>query len=134
MLKVTVIGEKEDLAKHKSALKFSEFDVKFVDKDKIKTANFEDDLALIVLPWQGYREAFANPGFNKHIEQHSVIVAGPAIYFFEIEEWVIDGSICFLSSPLNSMKIESVLNEILRIRGGHAVEAGRSYGALKNSA
>ena len=119
MWKICAIGEKSDLEKNKTALKLSEFDVQFLDKDEFENASLEDHIALIVFPWQGYREIFNLENFKKHIDSRSVLVVGPAIYFFEIEEWVIDGSICFLSSPVNSMQIESVINEILRIRNEH---------------
>lgn len=118
MFKINVVGEKNDLEKNKSALKLSEFQLQFIDKNDFQKSSLENDLALIVFPWTGFKEIFEDANFKKHREQRSIIVVGPAIFFFEIEEWVIDGSICFLSNPVNSMQIETVINEILRTRGG----------------
>jgi len=118
MWKIVAIGEKSDLAKQKSALKLKEFDIRFIDKDELSKESTEEELALVIFPWQGYREIFTNFNVKKHMDQRSVIVIGPALYFYEIEELVIDGSISFLSLPVNPMQVESVINEILRIRNG----------------
>ena len=118
MFKVSIVGEKSDLEKNKAALKLAEFQLQFVDKNDFRNFSVDEDAALVVLPWNGFKEIYEYAGFKKHLDQRSVIVVGPAMYFFEIEDRVIDGSICFLSNPVNSMQIESVINEILRIRGG----------------
>lgn len=117
MWKLSVIGERSELEKNKAALKLSEFGVEFVSREECEGANFEDSVALIVFPWDGFKDLFSVPKFKHYIEQKSVVVVGPTIHFFEVEEWVIDGSVCFLSNPVNSIQIESVVNEILRIRG-----------------
>lgn len=119
MYKISVIGEKSEIEKNKSALKLSEFQLQFTDKANLQkiTTNTSEDLALVVFPWKGFKEIFENPNFKKYIDQKSVVVVGPAIYFFEVEDWVIEGSVNFLSNPVNSMQIESVINEILRIKG-----------------
>jgi len=117
MFRISVVCEKNDLEKSRAALKLSEFRMEFVDKDEFKNTEVEEDMALIVLPWNGFKEIFECSNFKKYLEQKSVVVVGPALYFFEVEKWVIDGSVCFLSSPVNSMQIESVINEIVRIRG-----------------
>ena len=132
MWKISVIGEKSDLDKHKSAMKFSEFKVDFVEKKDFETADFDQDVALVFFPWEGYSKVFAYPQFKKFVDQHSVVVVGPAIYFFEVEDKVIDGSVCFLSHPVNSMQIESVLSEIRRIHGFAFGQEAKSF--AKNSA
>lgn len=116
MERITAICEKKDMDKNKAALKLSEFEVHFVDKNDVKKSNLDGDLALIVFPWDGYSDALKDAHFKKQLDQHSVVVVGPAIYFFEVENWVIDGSVSFLTSPVNSMQIESIVNEILRTR------------------
>ena len=129
MWKISVIGETNDLEKNKAALKFSEFDVQFLTKEEFETASTDDSMAIVILPWQGFQAIFNTTNFKYYLEKKSVIVAGPAIYFFEIEEWVIDGSVSFLSSPVNSMQVESVLNEILRTSGdfqGELATAGEA--------
>jgi hypothetical protein len=133
MWKISAIADGETLEKNRSALKFTEFDVRFLQKEEFEKSEFKEDIALILFPWDGYREIFNYPQFKHYIEQRSVVVVGPTIYFFEVEDWVIDGSVCFLSTPVNSMQIESVLNEIRRVHG-HGLGLVRDDQILKNSA
>ena len=117
MWKISVIGEKNELEKNESAMKFSEFKADFVNKDELETTEFSDDVALVVFPWEGYSEIFLYPKFKRFVDEHAIVVVGPTIHFFEVEDRVIDGSVSFLSYPINSMQVESVLNEIRRIHG-----------------
>ncbi len=95
-------------------MNFPEFELSFLEKDAFEKAKLEDAVALIVFPWDHYNEIFEYNNFKKFLEQRSVIVVGPSIHFFEVEKWVLDGSVAFLSSPVNSMQIESILSEIVK--------------------
>ena len=115
MQTVIVIGERDDLERSKSSLKTSAFKFEFLDKDEVDVLTQRDpELALLVLPWQGYREILERREVKRYLDKHSVIVVGSSMHFFDVENLVLEGSVSFLCPPINSTQIECIINEVSR--------------------
>lgn len=117
MWKISVVGKRDEIEKCQKTLKLTEFDVNYVEEKDFESKNFSDDtLAIVILPWKGYTSLFSTRNFENFLNHQTVVVLGSSIFFFDVEKWVIDGGVTFLSTPVNSIQLESVLNEISRIR------------------
>ncbi len=122
MRRISIIGDDHELAKYKSMFADFDYDVQLIRRGELEKVTVEEDLALVVFPWEGYREIFEFSKFKTHLARGSVIVVGPSLYFYEVEDWVIEGSVCFVSEPVSSHLIRSVIDEALRLHS----EKGRS--------
>ena len=116
MYNISVIGTAKDIALHKDLFAFSDCKVQFTDTDGLTLMSIDPDSAVIVLPWRGFRETLnLHPQLAYHRERNSVIVVGPTHYFPDVEDWVIDGSVCFLSEPLSTSQVRAVVHTVFEL-------------------
>lgn len=118
MFNISIVGEEKTWKKCKDifSVAIAEYRCRFVANADLAKTNFVDDLAVVVLAWEGYSEALKNLQIAEKLEQRALIVMGPEKYFFEVEDLVLKGDATFVVEPVNSVQIHSLLKETLRLR------------------
>lgn len=118
MFNISIIGEEKTWHKNKDvfASAMTEYRCRFVAKTDLVKTILADDLAVIILAWDGFRETLNQVQLAEKLEQRALIVMGPAHYFFEVEDLVLSGSATFVVEPVSAGQMHSLVKETLRLR------------------